>query len=114
MLPTRRQERSSPPRSVGNRRDAPRFGFSADRRKIERRAGSPLWRAVDRQTAAMALDQPVDDTKPEPGAAEFAGQSAIDLAEGRSESTRLNSSHSQISYAVFCLKKKKTQNNTDR
>src|SRR2546430_9716694 len=25
----------------------------------------------------------------------------------RSEDTRLNSSHSQISYAVFCLKKKK-------
>src|SRR2546430_7458883 len=28
------------------------------------------------------------------------------------KSTRLNSSHSQISYAVFCLKKKKTQNYT--
>src|SRR2546430_10194094 len=27
------------------------------------------------------------------------------------KSTRLNSSHSQISYAVFCLKKKKTTNN---
>src|SRR5688572_26911848 len=27
-------------------------------------------------------------------------------ADERSESTRLNSSHSQISYAVFCLKKK--------
>src|SRR2546427_9005817 len=26
------------------------------------------------------------------------------------KSTRLNSSHSQISYAVFCLKKKKTYN----
>src|SRR2546430_8818641 len=26
------------------------------------------------------------------------------------KSTRLNSSHSQISYAVFCLKKKKTKN----
>src|SRR2546430_3927165 len=26
------------------------------------------------------------------------------------KSTRLNSSHSQISYAVFCLKKKKTMN----
>src|SRR2546430_4682403 len=26
------------------------------------------------------------------------------------KSTRLNSSHSQISYAVFCLKKKKTLN----
>src|SRR2546430_13057499 len=29
------------------------------------------------------------------------------LGVQRSESTRLNSSHSQISYAVFCLKKKK-------
>src|SRR2546430_13513437 len=28
------------------------------------------------------------------------------------KSTRLNSSHSQISYAVFCLKKKKQQNCT--
>src|SRR5256886_12235619 len=36
----------------------------------------------------------------------------IQCAEGRMfadrKSTRLNSSHSQISYAVFCLKKKKT------
>src|SRR2546430_4012369 len=31
----------------------------------------------------------------------------LDLPEDR-KSTRLNSSHSQISYAVFCLKKKKT------
>src|SRR5688572_32483308 len=31
------------------------------------------------------------------------------IREGRDrKSTRLNSSHSQISYAVFCLKKKKT------
>src|SRR2546430_7690175 len=29
-------------------------------------------------------------------------------AHGDRKSTRLNSSHSQISYAVFCLKKKKT------
>src|SRR2546427_6408089 len=29
------------------------------------------------------------------------------VAEGDRKSTRLNSSHSQISYAVFCLKKKK-------
>src|SRR2546430_12105310 len=28
------------------------------------------------------------------------------------KSTRLNSSHSQISYAVFCLKKKKKEKNT--
>src|SRR2546430_4590229 len=30
-------------------------------------------------------------------------------APGDRKSTRLNSSHSQISYAVFCLKKKKTK-----
>src|SRR2546427_811134 len=30
---------------------------------------------------------------------------------GDRKSTRLNSSHSQISYAVFCLKKKKKKNN---
>src|SRR5256886_13036934 len=31
------------------------------------------------------------------------------LLGGDRKSTRLNSSHSQISYAVFCLKKKKEQ-----
>src|SRR5688572_32304271 len=36
----------------------------------------------------------------------------VDRVRGeRSESTRLNSSHSQISYAVFCLKKKKNPHN---
>src|SRR2546430_5642201 len=35
------------------------------------------------------------------------------LAKDR-KSTRLNSSHSQISYAVFCLKKKKNKQNTRR
>src|SRR2546430_3084409 len=30
-------------------------------------------------------------------------------ADGDRKSTRLNSSHSQISYAVFCLKKKRCQ-----
>src|SRR2546430_13321985 len=43
------------------------------------------------------------------------GYVALDPAEVQEalrrdrKSTRLNSSHSQISYAVFCLKKKKTQ-----
>src|SRR5256886_12121760 len=32
---------------------------------------------------------------------------ACDEVQGDRKSTRLNSSHSQISYAVFCLKKKK-------
>src|SRR2546430_8686465 len=34
------------------------------------------------------------------------------LGAGRSEEHTLNSSHSQISYAVFCLKKKKKTNVT--
>src|SRR5256886_9085920 len=34
------------------------------------------------------------------------------LFAGDRKSTRLNSSHSQISYAVFCLKKKKKKINT--
>src|SRR2546427_7741796 len=36
-----------------------------------------------------------------------AGTSVSARAIGDRKSTRLNSSHSQISYAVFCLKKKK-------
>src|SRR2546430_5870814 len=36
-------------------------------------------------------------------------QFAVPVTVGDRKSTRLNSSHSQISYAVFCLKKKKTK-----
>src|SRR2546430_12219584 len=36
------------------------------------------------------------------------GKHAESLAKADRKSTRLNSSHSQISYAVFCLKKKNT------
>src|SRR2546427_7601438 len=35
---------------------------------------------------------------------------ALGRLDGDRKSTRLNSSHSQISYAVFCLKKKKNTN----
>src|SRR2546430_12871432 len=45
------------------------------------------------------------------GRAEFPSMVPAPLANGGQDrkSTRLNSSHSQISYAVFCLKKKKNQ-----
>src|SRR2546430_11925894 len=36
------------------------------------------------------------------------GRKLLRRAHGDRKSTRLNSSHSQISYAVFCLKKKNT------
>src|SRR2546430_17036060 len=38
------------------------------------------------------------------------GRLDADRIEADRKSTRLNSSHSQISYAVFCLKKKHTTN----
>src|SRR2546429_2522563 len=38
---------------------------------------------------------------------------AIEYLGRDRKSTRLNSSHGYISYAVFCLKKKKTQHSTD-
>src|SRR2546427_928473 len=44
---------------------------------------------------------PVGALQPHPGRARQ------DRVRGDRKSTRLNSSHSQISYAVFCLKKKK-------
>src|SRR2546427_4058104 len=37
----------------------------------------------------------------------------VERARRDRKSTRLNSSHSQISYAVFCLKKKKKQKHKD-
>src|SRR5256886_10684448 len=45
----------------------------------------------------------------EPALLEALGEPSVARAEveGDRKSTRLNSSHSQISYAVFCLKKKK-------
>src|SRR2546428_4724791 len=39
--------------------------------------------------------------------AERLGGGGVDHLAGDRKSTRLNSSHDQISYAVFCLKKKK-------
>src|SRR3712207_8666443 len=39
----------------------------------------------------------------------LAGNRVPAVADGDRKSTRLNSSHANISYAVFCLKKKKKQ-----
>src|SRR2546430_12811998 len=54
-----------------------------------------------------------DAEEAELGVAESCARSADEWVRGDGvhpdrKSTRLNSSHSQISYAVFCLKKKKT------
>src|SRR3712207_6887684 len=45
----------------------------------------------------------------EDGEYTFAVRASRGAAQGDRKSTRLNSSHANISYAVFCLKKKKTK-----
>src|SRR2546430_10351985 len=45
---------------------------------------------------------------------EALGLALKDSGAADRKSTRLNSSHSQISYAVFCLKKKNTHNTSTR
>src|SRR5688572_11400946 len=79
-------------------------GLVADFRRCDRRRGSvALW--PDRlagdpaRHARMACGSVAWGRKPD------RGRALRDQLEDR-KSTRLNSSHSQISYAVFCLKKK--------
>src|SRR2546430_11013730 len=76
--------------------------FRSPRRPTQRRIGQPpssrlhlgfrwyLWRRYDGRPGAHARERQRERRDPEDR-----------------KSTRLNSSHSQISYAVFCLKKKK-------
>src|SRR5947207_9223243 len=42
------------------------------------------------------------------------GRARIEFDAGDRKSTRLNSSHTVISYAVFCLKKKKKKNKDNK
>src|SRR2546430_7403302 len=60
------------------------------------------WEIPLPQREVLNRESGFDPTVPNPGADNIPG--ALDR-----KSTRLNSSHSQISYAVFCLKKKKKQ-----
>src|SRR2546430_15442169 len=58
---------------------------------------------------------PIYDHMADPAANQINGRGSIcsighHIAGADRKSTRLNSSHSQISYAVFCLKKKKENN----
>src|SRR2546430_13617563 len=61
---------------------------------------------------SLALGHDVDRRAVEGGRdlARVEGAVVVRVVPGEDrKSTRLNSSHSQISYAVFCLKKKKTK-----
>src|SRR2546430_12435347 len=56
--------------------------------------------------AGGVAEHALGDREPDERERLLAGEPA--LPRGDRKSTRLNSSHSQISYAVFCLKKKQT------
>src|SRR5438270_7891594 len=81
------------------------FPYTTLFRSQDRRAYPRQQRRADRPADHRA--SPIERD----GLARFLGRNAEDavtahdVAEDR-KSTRLNSSHSQISYAVFCLKKK--------
>src|SRR2546427_5499448 len=75
-----------------------------------------LFRSRERATVALGLRQPGRAEEHEAGRPlgvedrRLGGDVPAHRDGEDRKSTRLNSSHSQISYAVFCLKKKK---NTD-
>src|SRR6266700_4660742 len=58
----------------------------------------------------ISLGTPLVERKPAGLVLTEAGRETISAAERDRKSTRLNSSHVKISYAVFCLKKKKKKN----
>src|SRR3712207_7682891 len=97
--------RRRPPRSTlspyTTRSRSGQAAHRPDQRRL-RRVGPPLRRraqrlAIDRGVAEQGGVEPAEQ-----GVAE-----AVDDVERDRKSTRLNSSHANISYAVFCLTKKK-------
>src|SRR2546422_7774996 len=88
-----------------------RASWTTLRASRERNAASPVRTATStappKPTRMRASEAPVCvHTSPEPTMS--ANPRTTESGEGRDrKSTRLNSSHGYISYAVFCLKKKK-------
>src|SRR5207248_11453170 len=74
---------------------------------LSRNACSTLSRSLKRHTTVFSTAS--CNIPAEPGSHRFTTSGALmTLHEADRKSTRLNSSHRTISYAVFCLKKKKT------
>src|SRR5690606_40689456 len=73
--------------------------FHGEEREPRRRVDVGLQSAAADVEDVLAGDAEVDERLPH-------RQPRVDVAPGDRKSTRLNSSHVKISYAVFCLKKK--------
>src|SRR5947207_6315294 len=67
------------------------------------------FKGVETHFTDSLLYQEINETTTQGGVTSESGNEARDR-----KSTRLNSSHTVISYAVFCLKKNKNQNDDGR
>src|SRR5947209_14706056 len=82
-----------------------RYADHRDLHSFPTRRSSDLDMRTNFRPIARAMDRP-SDVFPTPG-----GPTRQRIGPSRDrKSTRLNSSHANISYAVFCLKKKKNKN----
>src|SRR2546430_10504850 len=82
--------------------------LSRSLRRGQARTRDVLVRTTDPRYELRLLDLPF------PSPADVGTDAAWRGYQVDRKSTRLNSSHSQISYAVFCLKKKKTPSTSPR
>src|SRR5438445_6062264 len=69
----------------------------------------PIWEATMRIAPRITVDKAVRFGRPVIEGTRV----PVELVLGDRKSTRLNSSHANISYAVFCLKKKKIKTMTN-
>src|SRR3712207_8192858 len=83
--------------------------FRSDRRgAVERHLGVGRGGGVDRRRLGRRRHGVL--RLPDAIAVRRRDDAVAEIARGDRKSTRLNSSHANISYAVFCLKKKKKKN----
>src|SRR2546427_3304762 len=82
---------------------------SGPQQSLERFHERPVGLALERLRELMRLNDRGQVRQEDPARAQGGGHEPGELPGLDRKSTRLNSSHSQISYAVFCLKKKNTQ-----
>src|SRR5215813_5814898 len=84
------------------------IGTLVFRNQVAKRAADSRWRISVIRIPGELCDRPLDLVVPEAhDRPQFPGSRNDLVGRQDRKSTRLNSSHVRISYAVFCLKKKK-------